>query len=301
METKIQAPAKVNLFLRMAGMREDGYHLLYSCMQTVSLYDEILVERVRPEEPGYSGEVLFTSNCEYLPSDPKKNTAVAAAVLFLKKTGETDHVRITLTKNIPSQAGLGGGSSDAAAVLRAMDQLFPGCVTEEELAEMALAIGADVPYLLKGGTALCEGVGEKLTPLPDLCGLPMLLIKPPKGVSTPLCYRKWDEMNLPIVSEEEKRELLSDLKNGKAPLLRLTEASEKWHNDLQDPALLLVPEIREGIEILSELGAVYTAMTGSGSCIFGFFSDKDAVPPCDCPKIAELIRRGWWVQAAETV
>ena len=144
----------------MDGKREDGYHLLYSCMQTLSLYDEIEVSVGESDETGVS----FFSDCGFLSSDPKKNTAVAAAVRFMERLGPEKYaVSIGLQKNIPSQAGLGGGSSDAAAVLLAMDRLFPGKVSKEELSGIALSIGADVPFFLCGGTALCEGVGEILT------------------------------------------------------------------------------------------------------------------------------------------
>ena len=301
MEAKRKAYAKVNLFLRMAGKREDGYHLLYSCMQTLAIYDEICVERI-PAGADEKAGISFASDCGYLPSDPKKNTAVAAATYFLQRIGGTeDHIRIHLSKNIPSQAGLGGGSSDAAAVLLAMEELFPGQVSREELAEIALSIGADVPFFLTGGTALCEGVGEKLTVLPELSGLPMLLLKPPKGVSTPACYKRWDEMGCPPITEEEKSRILQDLQDPKEPLLRLTDACGRWSNDLEAPAVGFVPEISEGISLLKKLGAVFAAMTGSGSAIFGFFGSEEAVPEESLPEIEELKKQGWWICKTKTV
>ncbi|MBR5975043.1 MAG: 4-(cytidine 5'-diphospho)-2-C-methyl-D-erythritol kinase [Clostridiales bacterium] len=300
-EVQRKAHAKVNLFLRMAGRREDGYHLLYSCMQTLDLHDMIFIKLV-PAEKGETGGLSFISNCDYLPLDPKQNTTVDAAARFIRKIGETGyHVRICLLKEIPSQAGLGGGSSDAAAVLDAMDSLFPGRVSREELLEMALAIGADVPFFLTGGTALCEGVGEKVSLLPELSGIPMLLLKPPQGVSTPACYKKWDEMGCPPISDEEKELILQDLKNPKDPVLRLADACRRWSNDLEAPAIGLVPEISEGLDVLRKLGAIYTAMTGSGSCIFGFFANERAVPSLSCPEIQALRERKWWVTQTETV
>ena len=169
MSTTVEAPAKVNLFLRMDGKREDGYHLLFSAFQTLSLCDVVTV-RIRPrrEDEKDSAGVIIGSDSSALPKDPFKNTAFLAAYRFFAKLGCDKYVaQIMLEKNIPSQAGLGGGSSDAAAVLTAMDTLFPGKVSRDDLLEIAVSIGADVPFFLTGGTALCEGIGEIVTPLPE--------------------------------------------------------------------------------------------------------------------------------------
>ena len=265
----------------MDGKREDGYHLLYSCMQTLSLYDEIEVSVGESDEAGVS----FFSDCGFLSSDPKKNTAVAAAVRFMERLGPEKYaVSIGLQKNIPSQAGLGGGSSDAAAVLLAMDRLFPGKVSKEELSEIALSIGADVPFFLCGGTALCEGVGEILTPMPDLSGLPMLLLKPQRGVSTPFCYKAFDAMGAENIREEEKKALKEDLSYGADPKERLIRAGRSWTNDLQAPAIQSVPEIQDGLDLLSGGGALFSAMSGSGSAVFGIFE-----------------KEGWWSAVAKTI
>ncbi|MBP5417784.1 MAG: 4-(cytidine 5'-diphospho)-2-C-methyl-D-erythritol kinase [Clostridiales bacterium] len=301
METTVKAPAKVNLFLRMDGKREDGYHLLYSCMQTLSLYDVIEVS-VEPAE-GKAADVSFFSDCGFLTSDPKKNTVVAAAVRFMERIGPEKYtVSIGLQKNIPSQAGLGGGSSDAAAVLLAMDSLFPGKVSKEELADIALSIGADVPFFLCGGTALCEGVGEILTPMPDLSGMPMLLLKPQRGVSTPTCYKAFDAMGAENISDEEKKLLKDDLSGDEAPKERLIRACRAWTNDLQLPAIQSVPEIQDGLDLLSEGGAIFSAMSGSGSAVFGIFESGEAVDRLmESPKYQELIRQGWWSHKAQTL
>ena len=299
METTVKAPAKVNLFLRMDGKREDGYHLLYSCMQTLSLYDEIEVSVGESDETGVS----FFSDCGFLSSDPKKNTAVAAAVRFMERLGPEKYaVSIGLQKNIPSQAGLGGGSSDAAAVLLAMDRLFPGKVSKEELSEIALSIGGDVPFFLCGGTALCEGVGEILTPMPDLSGLPMLLLKPQRGVSTPFCYKAFDAMGAGNISEEEKKTLKEDLLCGTDPKERLIKARCSWTNDLQAPAIQSVPEIQDGLDLLSEGGALFSAMSGSGSAVFGIFEkEEDIRRLMGSPEFLRLKNDGWWSAVAKTI
>ena len=299
METTVKAPAKVNLFLRMDGKREDGYHLLYSCMQTLSLYDEIEVSVGESDETGVS----FFSDCGFLSSDPKKNTAVAAAVRFMERLGPEKYaVSIGLQKNIPSQAGLGGGSSDAAAVLLALDRLFPGKVSKEELSEIALSIGADVPFFLCGGTALCEGVGEILTPMPDLSGLPMLLLKPQRGVSTPFCYKAFDAMGAENIREEEKKALKEDLSYGADPKERLIRAGRSWTNDLQAPAIQSVPEIQDGLDLLSEGGALFSAMSGSGSAVFGIFEkEEDIRRLMGSPEFLRLKNDGWWSAVAKTI
>ena len=283
----------------MDGKREDGYHLLYSCMQTLSLYDEIEVSVGESDETGVS----FFSDCGFLSSDPKKNTAVAAAVRFMERLGPEKYaVSIGLQKNIPSQAGLGGGSSDAAAVLLAMDRLFPGKVSKEELSEIALSIGADVPFFLCGGTALCEGVGEILTPMPDLSGLPMLLLKPQRGVSTPFCYKAFDAMGAENIREEEKKALKEDLSYGADPKERLIRAGRSWTNDLQAPAIQSVPEIQDGLDLLSVGGALFSAMSGSGSAVFGIFEkEEDIRRLMGSPEFLRLKNDGWWSAVAKTI
>ena len=283
----------------MDGKREDGYHLLYSCMQTLSLYDEVEVSVGESDEAGVS----FFSDCGFLSSDPKKNTAVAAAVRFMERLGPEKYaVSIGLQKNIPSQAGLGGGSSDAAAVLLAMDRLFPGKVSKEELSEIALSIGADVPFFLCGGTALCEGVGEILTPMPDLSGLPMLLLKPQRGVSTPFCYKAFDAMGAENIREEEKKALKEDLSYGADPKERLIRAGRSWTNDLQAPAIQSVPEIQDGLDLLSGGGALFSAMSGSGSAVFGIFEkEEDIRRLMGSPEFLRLKNDGWWSAVAKTI
>ena len=304
MKTVKQAPAKVNLFLRMDGKREDGYHLLYSVMQTVSVYDTIEVETVENNKTG--PKVRFSSNCGFLKNDPKKNTIVKAATLFLPYIErENCDISIYLDKKIPSQAGLGGGSSDAATVLLALDELFPGRVPKEELENMAVKIGADVPFFLEGGTVLCQGIGEIRTSLPALRGIPMLLLKPTEGVSTPRCYSKFDGMGRPPVSESEKTELYQSMleKEGEDdPMCRVRRCKDLWKNDLQAPAMTDVPVMQDGLSLLSRGGALFSAMSGSGSALFGLFENEEAIDRILSSKeLRDLKEQGWWVQKAETV
>ena len=173
----IRAHAKINLVLDVVRKREDGYHDLRMVMQMTGMYDLLRIEPRR--EPG----ICLTANLPFLPTDTR-NLAVRAAKLLMDEFSITDGVSIQLRKFIPVAAGLAGGSSDAAAVLIAMNRVFRLGLTQKELMERGLRLGADVPFCILGGTALAEGVGERLTPLPDMPACDILLAKPAQGVST---------------------------------------------------------------------------------------------------------------------
>lgn len=303
MEITVKAPAKINLFLRMDGRREDGYHLLYSAFQTLSLSDEIRVKVLPREKDSSSSPIVIRSSSAALPEDITKNTVYKAAKRYLDAILEDGvDVTIDLKKNIPSQAGLGGGSSDAAAVLTAMDSLFPGKVSREELLKIAVSIGADVPFFLTGGTALCEGIGEIVTPLPALSGLHVLLMKPPRGVSTPTCYAAFDEMGAVPMTLEEKA-VLKDTLSGEGPSEeRFQKAFRYWANDLEPAAIEAVPEIENGIALMKEHGASFSAMTGSGSCVFGFFDEEEKMDEVLKDEVFLILQNeGWWAEKVRTV
>ena len=303
MEITVKAPAKINLFLRMDGRREDGYHLLYSAFQTLSLSDEIRVKVLPREKDSSSSPIVIRSSSAALPEDITKNTVYKAAKRYLDAILEDGvDVTIDLKKNIPSQAGLGGGSSDAAAVLTAMDSLFPGKVSREELLKIAVSIGADVPFFLTGGTALCEGIGEIVTPLPDLSGLHVLLMKPSRGVSTPACYAAFDEMGAVPMTLEEKKVLKETLSGEGSSEERFRKAFRYWANDLEPAAVEAVPEIENGIELMKEHGASYAAMTGSGSCIFGFFDAEEKMDEVLNDEVFTILKgEGWWAEKVRTL
>ncbi|MBO4651223.1 MAG: 4-(cytidine 5'-diphospho)-2-C-methyl-D-erythritol kinase [Clostridiales bacterium] len=303
METTVKAPAKINLYLRMDGTREDGYHLLYSVFQTLSLYDELRVS-VLPREKNSSGSpIVIRSASAALPEDITKNTVYKAAKRYLDAISKDDvEVVIDLDKHIPSQAGLGGGSSDAAAVLLAMDKLFDGAVSRDELSKIAVSIGADVPFFLTGGTVLCEGIGEILTPLPDLSGLHVLLMKPPKGVSTPACYAAFDEIGAVPMTMEEKKTLKETLLGEGSSEERFRSAFKYWANDLEPAAIEAVPEIETGIRLMKEHGSSFAAMTGSGSCVFGFFEKEEKMDEVLSDQAFQALQEeGWWAEKVRTI
>lgn len=253
----LPAYAKINLALSIEGRRPDGYHLLRTVMQSIDLADTVRVE-VLPD----SGIELTVSEPE-IPTD-RKNTAYRAAEAFLQAAGCDRSVRIAIEKRIPSQAGLGGASADAAAVLRALDQLV-GPVGEEPLLEIAAKIGADVPFCLCGGTRLCEGIGERMTVLPDLPTLWVVLCKPPFGVSTPAAFAAYDALLSPPRVEVDA--LCTAIAQGDR-----AQIGACCGNALE--AVVDRPEIAKCKAALRKAGALGAAMTGSGSVIYGLFADE---------------------------
>ena len=246
-----KAFAKLNLTLGVLYKRTDGYHALDSLMVTTDLFDPITVEKARDVEVVTEGADL-----------PYENTMYKAAVLYKQLSGKGALIRCR--KRLPSEAGMGGGSADAAAVLRALQRLYR-MVTEQELYEIALKVGADVPFCLRGGLCRCEGVGEILTPVP--CPeLHFCVVRPERGVSTAALFRA-RPMPRPRVQTLRATELIA---TG-----RLREAAPLMENALQAPAEALVPEIRTARESLLNAGALSACMTGSGSAVFGVFEDAD--------------------------
>lgn len=257
MKLTLSAPAKINLTLAITGLREDGYHLLSSVMQTLSLSDTVVLETI-PQG------ITLSCDRKGIPTD-QHNLCWKAAKRYLDAAGVQEGVAITLYKCIPDGAGMGGGSSDAAAVLKGLAALYPAQVN---LAKLAATIGADVPFFLTGGTCLCEGVGEDVTPIPfpAKSGLFCVVTKPEASLSTPVIYQQYDEMKGEF--SPSCRRLLAQFESGAVFSL--------LHNDLELPAITLLPEICAYKEALLNAGADCAMMTGSGSAVFGLFREEKA-------------------------
>ena len=275
---KLLAPAKLNLLLDITGRRPDGYHEVRMIMQTVSWYDVLSFERTsdsgiffRVAGPG--GQALSETEC--IPSDDR-NLVLKALRLLSDDLQVFDGLSITLEKNIPSQAGLGGGSSDAAAALIGLNRLYDLGFSKEELAEKALMLGADVPFFLTGGTCIAEGVGEKLTKLPALDLLHILIVKPRASLSTKLVYETYDQS--PALSHPDTEGFLQAL-SGKEALSDtfLTTICETMGNVMEEAAFSIAPEVRAARDMLLSEGARKALMTGSGSAVFGVFSEEENV------------------------
>lgn len=267
-----RAYAKLNLTLGVRCRRADGYHELDMLMQTVDLFDTVTVTR--------ASDLVVTASGMLLPQD---NTLRRAAAYYRALTGRGAHIHVT--KRIPAEAGLGGGSADAAAVLRALDRLYEE-VDRQTLREIALKVGADVPFCLEGGLCRAEGVGEILTPL---CGMPLhvVITKPTQGVSTGALFRALQlPRQMPDTLGAMKALAAGDL-DALAPLIE---------NALEAPAEALVPEIRTHRKRLLEAGAVAARMTGSGSAVFGLFRTKE-----DAERAAKMLSDLPFCVAAESV
>jgi 4-diphosphocytidyl-2-C-methyl-D-erythritol kinase len=254
---QVLAPAKINVCLRVIGRRPDGYHLLDSLMVPISLYDiiEIVAERER---------LAITVTCDdpSLPCD-QTNLAYKAAALLCKETGVQAKIAIDLQKNIPAGAGLGGGSSDAAAVLKSLNVLLSLGLTETQLGTLAAQLGADVPFFIPCRPARVGGIGEILTVVPPLPALPIVIVVPPFAVPTPWAYRRFDE--LPS-SESSFPEFFA----GQWP------PPGEMVNDLERAVIPEYPLIAQIKRQLCDLGAIGALMSGSGSAVFGLFRHRPA-------------------------
>ncbi len=255
----MKAYAKINLALDIVGRRPDGYHELSTVMQRISLADEVtLSERgdglsVRCDTPG-------------VPTD-ESNIVCRIASAFSRHTGiDVKGICFTIRKNIPSGAGLGGGSSDGAAALELLDRHFGTQLTEEEKIAIAAPVGADIPFFIYGQTALCEGIGERITPLQPLDGH-IVVIKPPFSISTPAAFAAYDALE--ETEHPDIPALCAAIRSGD---LRRTAAL--LGNSLQRPAAARYPRVEALIGALIRHGALGAAMTGSGSAVFGIFKEE---------------------------
>jgi 4-diphosphocytidyl-2-C-methyl-D-erythritol kinase len=257
----VRAHAKVNLDLRVLGTRPDGYHELRTVFQAVELHDTLTcVER--------PGPFVLTCRMPGVPLDDSNLVWRAGAALWsaLGRPGEPRDTMVTIDKIIPMQAGLGGGSADAAAALFGLGRLWGG-VPVTLLREVAAGIGADVAFFLSGGTALGLGRGEEIYPLVDLPPHWIVIVRPPFGVSTAEAYSWYDEDRTAGLKEPRELQIL--------PVPWPTRAAQMI-NDLEPPVVRRHPEINAVKAALREAGAVAAAMSGSGSAVFGLFRTRPA-------------------------
>lgn len=262
-----KAYAKVNLTLAVGEKRPDGYHEVVSVMQRVSLHDTLTAEQTREG-------ITLTCSDPALPSG-EENLAHRAASLFFRETGIAGGAALTLEKRIPSQAGLGGGSSDAASALLALRKLYAPALSDTELETMAAALGSDVPFFIRGGTQLATGRGEVLSPLPPLTDGWFVIVKPTESFSTPAMYRRLDE--LPPACTPPLPPLQGGLPALAAGLFNRFEAAI--------PAGSAVWDIKAR---LAAYGALASLLSGSGSAVFGLFDTETAARAA-----VEALRPAW--------
>ena len=257
------ARAKINLTLDVTGRRPDGYHTVKMVMQTVALHDDVTVTLTG------KGGFWLQNNLPYLPSDDR-NLAMRAAKRFYEVTGRKNPgTRIEILKRIPVAAGLAGGSTDAAAVLRALDGLHGTALGDEALCKIGLTLGADVPYCLLGGTMLAEGVGEELTPLPPMPRCAAVLCKPPFSVSTAAVYAEMHGGN--VSPRPDTAGMLAALEAGD-----YAGVCHRLYNVMEPVTSGKRAEIGEIRDVLLASGADGAVMSGSGPTTYGLFSNPVA-------------------------
>jgi len=265
---EIQAPAKLNLFLEVLGKRDDGYHEIATVMQTVSIFDRVRLSR----RPG-PGDV--TLHCDGptsagVPGGPG-NLAHRAAELMMAEADCDCGIDIALTKSIPVAAGLGGGSSDAAAVLVGLNTLWDVGLGVPRLEEMAAEIGSDVPFFIRGGTSLCTGRGERVAPLASPHTLHYVVATPELGAET---HNVYERVDLPLTANVENVKLIVERVTDPGATSR--EVASLLFNRLEEPACGLYPGLVLLKERLARLGCEGVLISGSGSCVYGIAAQQDA-------------------------
>lgn len=257
---ELKALAKINLGLDVLGRRDNGYHDVRMVMQTIYLYDNVTLRKT--EEPG----IQLETNLFYLPVD-EENIAYKAAKMLIEEFGITEGVHITLDKHIPVAAGMAGGSSNAAAVLVGMNRLFSLGLSQKDLMERGVSLGADVPYCVMRGTVLAEGIGEILSPLPPLPKCFVLIAKPGISVSTKTVYEKLDSK--PIENHPDIDGVLEGLEKQD-----IRKVAESMGNVLEAVTIDDYPVIEKIKTAMKEAGALNAMMSGSGPTVFGIFEDR---------------------------
>lgn len=268
-----KACAKVNLTLCVGNKRQDGYHEVTSVMQRISLWDTVTVQR------GTGRDRLL---CDApVTEEENDNLCMRAAKVFFAETGlKSDGVTVTLEKRIPMQAGLGGGSSDAAAVLRALRTLYDSGIGDGALESMGAKLGSDVPFFIRGGTQLATGRGEVVSPLPPLAAGWFVVVKPAEGYATAEMYRRLDEPGSVLVRNSRYMQDAVAANNVHAVAAELHNSFER-----------VVPKgssLRTVKDALRARGALGTLLSGSGSAVFGLFDDREAALAA-----ADALRETW--------
>lgn len=268
---ELKALAKINLGLDVLGIRENGYHDVRMVMQSIYLYDDVKLQRTK--KPG----IELCTNLYYLPVDGN-NIAYKAAAMLIEEFQLKEGVKITLDKHIPVAAGMAGGSANAAAVLFGMNRMFALGLSQSELMERGVKLGADVPYCIMRGTVLAEGIGEELTVLPAMPKCTVLIAKPAISVSTKVVYEALDSRE--IIKHPDIDALIKGL--DKSDIHAIAAA---MGNVLEDVTIPMHPVIEDIKNVMKSEGALNAMMSGSGPTVFGLFENR-----AQARKAQDLIR-----------
>lgn len=270
---KVKAFAKINLCLDVLRRKENGYHEVEMVMTNVDIFDVLEIKELEEKK------ILLKSYNTDLAMD-ETNLIYKAIALLQKETGKTFGVEVLLEKNIPMEAGMAGGSADAAATLKAVNELFALGVSDERLLELGASLGADIPFCIMGGTVLASGIGEKLRRLSPLPKMKLLIVKPKAGLSTKKVYESLDidGLNKAGFIHKDVGEMVSVIESDEADKTKIEKIAERLDNILEVPSIRLLPLIADIKQKMLDNNCLGALMSGSGTAIFGIYeNDEDMI------------------------
>ena len=278
---KVKAFAKINLCLDVLRRKENGYHEVEMVMTNVDIFDVLEIKELEEKK------ILLKSYNTDLAMD-ETNLIYKAIALLQKETGKTFGVEVLLEKNIPMEAGMAGGSADAAATLKAVNELFTLGVSDERLLELGASLGADIPFCIMGGTVLASGIGEKLRRLSPLPKMKLLIVKPKAGLSTKKVYESLDidGLNKAGFIHKDVGEMVSVIESDEADKTKIEKIAGRLDNILEVPSIRLLPLISDIKQKMLENNCLGALMSGSGTAIFGIYENDE-----DMQKTKEILER----------
>ena len=267
---KVKAFAKINLCLDVLRRKEDGYHEVEMVMTNVDIADVLEIKELEEKK------ILLKSDNKDLAMD-ETNLIYKAIVLLQKEAGKYFGIELSLEKNIPMEAGMAGGSADAAATLKAVNELFKLNISKERLMELGASLGADIPFCIMGGTALASGIGEKLKSLKPLPKMKILIAKPNTGLSTKRVYESLDieNLNKSGFKHRDVKETVSIIESDKDEKTKIKEIADSLNNILELPSIKLLPFIEDIKKIMMDNNCLGCLMSGSGTAVFGIFDNDE--------------------------
>lgn len=278
---KVKAFAKINLCLDVLRRKENGYHEVEMVMTNVDIFDVLEIKELEEKK------ILLKSYNTDLAMD-ETNLIYKAIALLQKETGKTFGVEVLLEKNIPMEAGMAGGSADAAATLKAINELFALGVSDERLLELGASLGADIPFCIMGGTVLASGIGEKLRRLSPLPKMKLLIVKPKAGLSTKKVYESLDidGLNKAGFIHKDVGEMVSVIESDEADKTKIEKIAVRLNNILEVPSIRLLPLIADIKQKMLDNNCLGALMSGSGTAIFGIYENDE-----DMQKTKEILER----------
>ena len=269
---KVKAFAKINLCLDVLRRKDNGYHEVEMVMTNVDIFDVLEIKKLEEKK------ILLKSDNKELAMD-ETNLIHKAVVMLQKEVKKEFGVEIVLEKNIPMEAGMAGGSADAAATLKAVNELFDLNISEERLLEIGANLGADIPFCIMGGTVLASGIGEKLKRLKPLPRMKLLIVKPRIGLSTRKVYESLDieGLNKTGFKHRDVREMVSIIESDKNDKEKIDEIAKSLNNILEVPSIRLLPFISDIKKIMMENNCLGALMSGSGTAIFGIYENDEDI------------------------